>query len=101
MMKHRLMHSIVTTNVIHPPSLSFSLSMTTRIDMQSTNPVACTGRCFFQCGSVLRWRIQNRTMPISDREKVAKTLMLYMTTRMPMLPPQDRSEEHTSELQST
>ncbi len=76
------MHKQVITSVIQPPSRIFIVSMTIKMERQSTKPMACTLRCWTHFLSVLRSRTQNRTMPNSESENVAKTLMLYMTTRI-------------------
>src|SRR5665647_2745771 len=45
----------------------------------SVKPVRWTGRCFFQCGSLRRFLMKKRDMPSSDREKVKKTINVFLT----------------------
>ena len=76
----------VMKRVSQPPTGNFSMVVMTRTVAQTVKPVKWTGRCFFQWGSVLRFLMKNRDMPVSERVKVKKTLIEYMTTRVEILP---------------
>jgi hypothetical protein len=70
------------SNVSQPPEVNFSMVVTIRIVRHKTNPIRLTGRCLFHFSSFFRFLMKKRDIPRFESEKVAKTLIEYITTRV-------------------
>ncbi len=76
----------VISSVTHPPDVNFSKVVIMRIVRHKIKPIRLTGKCLFHFLSFFRFLMKNRDMPRFESEKVAKTLMEYITTRVEIDP---------------
>ena len=77
----------VIPSVSQPPRANFLQGCDDQ-DGQAQGRARSDGRAgaFSNAASVFRFRMKKRDIPSSVREKVRKTLMEYMTTRVAMFP---------------
>src|SRR5262245_3433729 len=82
MMKQRDVSPSVTTSVTQAPSKNFSRIVTVRMRRHRTAATTWIQSFLSHSGSRFLREIQNRLIPMFERENVTKTLIAYITTSL-------------------
>src|ERR1039458_9395279 len=86
MHRHRTTRVAVTRSVTQAPSENFCATVNVKMATHRTSATACRRNCRFQCSTRTLRCHQKRHIPSCESEKVTKTLMAYITTRVSIFP---------------